>query len=296
MAHICPHCKLESISSESRNLVVSNGSFVRKSDSKKLRRFLCRSCGKSFSESTCTPCFGQKKRHLNPQIFLFMTSGVAQRRIAKLLRINRKTVVRKFIFLGICALTVLNDDNKNYPPVTEAVFDDLETFEHSKMKPLSVIMMSDSNSRRILGFRVASMPAKGHLAKAAVRKYGPRFDERPRARRALFESLTPFIAEKAIIKSDSSAHYPEDVKKYFPGATHFTFKGRRSCVVGQGELKAGGFDPLFTVNHNFAMTRANINRLFRRTWNTTKKKDRLNLHLAIYTLYHNWYLIHNPAR
>lgn len=296
MSHNCPHCKLKDDPSGTRSLVVSNGSFIRKCDSKKLQRFLCRNCGKSFSESTHTPCFGQKKRHLNPQIFELKVSGVSQRRIAILLRTNRKTVIRKFIFLGACALTVLNEDNKHYPPATEVSFDDLETFEHSKMKPISVIAMSDSKSRRILGFRVAAMPAKGHLAKASIKKYGPRFDERPSARKALFESLTPFIAENALIKSDSSPHYPEDVKKFFPGATHFTFKGRRGCVVGQGELKAGGFDPLFAVNHNFAMTRANVNRLFRRTWNTTKKKERLNLHLALYTLFHNWYVIHNPSR
>ena len=82
-------------------------------------------------------------------------------------------------------------------------------------------------------------------------------------------------------------------REFFPEATHWTTRGRRGCVVGQGELKAGGFDPLFSLNHSFAMLRANINRLFRRTWNTTKKPERLALHIALYVLYHNWVLI-NP--
>jgi hypothetical protein len=90
-----------------------------------------------------------------------------------------------------------------------------------------------------------------------------------------------------LIKSDESPHYPQDVKKHFPYAEHQKFKGRRGCVTGQGELKAGGFDPLFSLNHTAAMFRANVNRLFRRTWNTTKKMSRLRLHLFVYIDFHN---------
>ena len=64
-------------------------------------------------------------------------------------------------------------------------------------------------------------------------------------------------------------------------------KGRRGCVVGQGELKAIGFDPIFAFNHTAAMLRANMNRLFRRTWCTTKTIRGLEDHLALYVKYHN---------
>jgi len=62
-------------------------------------------------------------------------------------------------------------------------------------------------------------------------------------------------------------------------------------VVGQGELKRGGYDPLFSLNHTAAMIRANINRLFRRTWCTSKRIDRLEGHLLLYTDYHNRVLV-----
>jgi hypothetical protein len=35
------------------------------------------------------------------------------------------------------------------------------------------------------------------------------------------------------------------------------------------------------------MTRANVNRLFRKTWCTTKLPKRLADHFAIYAVYHN---------
>nr|MBX2884857.1 hypothetical protein [Granulosicoccus sp.] len=47
-------------------------------------------------------------------------------------------------------------------------------------------------------------------------------------------------------------------------------------------LKKIGFDPLFAINHTFAMFRANVNRLIRKTWCTTKRVDRLEDHLAIF--------------
>jgi hypothetical protein len=39
------------------------------------------------------------------------------------------------------------------------------------------------------------------------------------------------------------------------------------------------------------MLRANISRLFRKTWNTTKNVDRLADHVALYAVYHNENLI-----
>ncbi len=49
--------------------------------------------------------------------------------------------------------------------------------------------------------------------------------------------------------TDKSKHYPRGVKSFFPMAIPTTCKGRRGCVLGQGELKRIGHDPLFSLNH-----------------------------------------------
>lgn len=296
MAISCPYCSSQNSTSDSRELIVSFGYFVRKSDQSRHQRFRCKPCKRSFSTASFHPCFRQKKRHLNSMVFLNFVSGVSQRRLALLLKANRKTIVRKFIFMGRASHWALNEIAPLYPPATEVEFDDLETFEHSKLKPLSVISVVETGTRRILGFKVARMPAKGLLVKRSLKKYGKRVDERSEKRRELFTEIQGVIAKSAIIKSDESPHYPGDVRKYFPKASHIVFKGRRGCVVGQGELKAGGYDPIFSLNHTYAMFRANANRLFRRSWNTTKKPERLSLHLAMYALFHNLHVINNPAR
>jgi hypothetical protein len=170
-------------------------------------------------------------------------------------------------------------------------FDDQETFEHTKCKPLSITLAVESGSRRILGFEVSQMNAKGHLIQIALKKYGRRKDTRKRARERLFETLQSLATPDALFKSDENPHYVPTVKKYFPEAQHQSFKGQRGSIVGQGELKKIRFDPLFSLNHTCAMTRANMNRLFRRTWCTTKLPERLRDHFAIYAVYHNEVLL-----
>jgi ribosomal protein L13E len=224
-------------------------------------------------------------------VFELLVSGVSQRRAAKLLRVNRKTIVRKFIFLGLHAKEYLLLTNREKPKATAVQFDDLETFEHTKCKPLSLTMVVEEGTRRILGFRVSQMPANGLLAAISRKKYGLRPDHRRKGREELFTEVKEFIFPGATIKSDQNPHYVKDVKKHFPGSVHTTCKGQRGCVTGQGELKAIGHDPIFSLNHTFAMGRANMNRLFRRTWCTTKLAERLSLHFALYAVYHNLNLI-----
>lgn len=174
-----------------------------------------------------------------------------------------------------------------FSSVNEFEFDDLETFEHSKSKPLSVILAVEAGTRRILGVEVAQMAAKGTLAAKSKKLYGFRRDERAKKRKLLFQELKPSINPGAIIRSDSNPYYVKDVKKYFPDCHYITVKGQRGAITGQGELKKIGFDPIFSLNHTCAMLRANICRLIRKTWCTTKKKERLADHLAIYIYYHN---------
>jgi len=218
-------------------------------------------------------------------------SGVSQRRSAKILKIHPITVARKLKFLGLKARHFNFCYRKKRSLVYEMQFDDLETIEHTKLKPLSITLAVEKRTRLILGFEVSRMPAKGLLVKKSIKKYGYRKDERAEARNRLFRRIKGVIYERAHIESDKNPHYPIDVKNHFPNCTHQTIKGSRGCITGQGELKKIKFDPLFSLNHTYAMFRANINRLIRKTWCTTKKMQGLIDHLEIYMRYHNEVLI-----
>lgn len=285
-----------SISSKFQNSVdchhhwVKSGFFHRTSDHKSIQRFLCTKCRRSKSEATFDPQRHHRKRQFNFIIYRQLVSGVSQRRSAIILNLNRKTIIRKFHFLGDLALKYLPKQNSHFPKSAIVEFDDLETFEHTKCKPLSVPMMVEYRTRRVLGFNVAQMPAKGLLAAISRKKYGHRPDKRPKAYMEFFNSVKEFVEPEALIKSDQNPSYTYHVKKHFPKARHETYRSRRSSSTGQGELKKVGFDPLFSINHSYAKLRADINRLFRKTWCTTKKPECLKKHIAMMVVYHNEHL------
>jgi hypothetical protein len=179
------------------------------------------------------------------------------------------------------------EENYSQKPLMKVQFDDLETSEHTKCKPLSVTLAVDPETRKILNFQVSQMPARGHLAEISRRKYGYRKDQRPEAWDQLMKELVPHVHPEAQWASDENPHYPKYLKRHHPLAKHIQAKGGRGASTGQGELKKLKFDPLFALNHTCAMLRANLNRLFRRTWCTTKKRECLIEHLHLYVSFHN---------
>lgn len=269
--------------------LVRNGSYFRKSDSRFIRRTRCPSCGRSSSQATGSLWSGHKKRRTHAPLFQLLVSGVSQRRSARLLGIDRKTVARKLKLLAIQARADQRrflEELQSQGKLSLVYFDEMESSIHSKCKPVSIPLAVDSR-RRILSLEVASMPAKGKLAAMARKKYGKRPDERPQAFHRFFERLQPLVHPQARFRSDQSPRYPSLVASHFPRASHERVKGQRGCIAGQGELKKIGWDPLFALNHTCAMLRANVNRLFRRTWCTSKKIEALRDHLDLYLCYHN---------
>ncbi len=272
--------------------IIRDGSFWRREDSKMIQRFRCKTCGTRFSSATFTSTYRQKKRRVNSPLLKLLASGVSLRRSAILLGVNHKTVERKLPLLANRCRR-LNDRhlNKLKGRVHNIQIDDLITKENSKLKPLSVSIVVDENRRLILGAEVSQIPAFGHLSKLSLKKYGPRRDELSQGLTRLFEKITPIVSSEVLIKSDEHQRYPGFISAYLPLARHLTFPSERGCIVGQGELKKVNFDPLFIVNHTCAILRANINRLIRKTWCTTKNANRLKDHLDLFIYFYNQHLL-----
>lgn len=292
----CPYktCNNQNLSSDLAP-IVRYGYFYRSSDGRFIQRFLCRICNRSFSRATDNLCFAQKKRRINIRLRRYLCSGMSMRRCALVLNVHRTTIARRLRWMGVHALRRHREwishikMSENHFKLIQ--FDELESFEHTKCKPLSVALAVDEKTRRILSFQVSQMPAKGLLSEISKKKYGKRVDLRRIGMNRFFTTLKKVADAKALIKSDSCPRYPKFVKRYLKEAQHMTVEGKRGCITGQGELKKTVFDPIFSLNHTCAMLRANVNRLIRRTWCTTKKARSLKYHLAIYMNFHNEVLI-----
>ncbi len=271
--------------------VIRFGRYFRKSEGRWVPRYKCTHCNRHFSGATNSPNINQNKRYLNRTIHQLLASGNSQRRLSRILGISRTTISRKLQFLAKVARISNERFLNSWPIINSVQFDDLETFEHTKMKPLSVTLAVEKETRFIIGIEVSSMPVKGLLVKKSLKKYGRRRDHRAIGRNELFRRIKSRLNPRAIIESDQNPHYPKSIKQFFPNARHIPLKGIRGCITAQGELKKTTFDPLFSLNHTCAMLRANINRLFRKTWCTTKKIERLKDHLELYIQFHNQELI-----
>ena len=277
---MCPYCKKAA-------KTVRFGRYVRRSDGKKCQRYRCSSCLKTFSETHFSIEFRLRKRLINQAVFRSLCSGVSQRRCAILFGIHRDGVARRLMRFGACAKHNLEAFRTTRPKVSRLDIDELETFEHTKCKPITAAIAVEDKSRQILALSVGKIPAKGHLAAIARKKYGPRPCERRACLEKVFQALKPCLAPRGLIKSDQSYAYPPFIKKHLPLWSHESTPGRRGCIVGQGELKEGKWDPLFSLNHTYAMIRDGLKRLSRRTWCTTKRIECLEHSLFLYAWFHN---------
>ncbi len=288
----CPACYQKSASKNTPKKDVQStqkyGTYQRKSDSRVIQRYKCLICQQTYSTAINDPAYSHKKRRVNFLLKNLLASSVSLRRAAKLLRISRTTVARKLQFLGnMCRAEHLSFLTDHSAYIQAIQFDELQTIEHTKCKPLSVAMAVSVHDRKILGFSVSSMPATGYLAAISRKKYGKRPDFRRSGLRQLFTSIAKRVPENVQIHSDQHPFYKPIVQAIFPRANYHQSKGVKAAVTGQGELKKKQNDPLFYINHTLAMLRANINRLVRKTWCTTKDPARLADHLAIYMSVHN---------
>lgn len=288
---MCPHCQ------SPKPQVSALGFFPKKSTrAPRVKRYRCRSCHVSFSTQTGGVTYRQKKPHINHLLFQLFASGVSQRNCARMLKINPKTVANRIKRFGEFARKQRQLTVKDLldPKRKTVVFDEMETFEASKCKPLSIALALQEKSRVIIDANVAIMPAKGLLVKKA-RRYGHRPDQRRAAVLSVLKTVADVMPKVALVKSDECPRYPWAVRKCLAGTVHKTFKGRRPKAAGFGELKRGGFDPLFSLNHTCAMARYRMAPLQRRTWCTTKKAARLQDRLDIFIWYHNQ-LVTSPKR
>ena len=283
---MCPYCQAE------KKFIKKRGFFTKKTTrAQRIQRFFCHKCRRSFSTQTGRLSYREKKPHENQVLYRLLCSGVSQSRIAVILNISRVTVARKIIKLARYARRDQRLWLEKFELTEELQFDEMETFEHSKCKPVSIAIAVNPENRAIIGVHANTMPAKGHLAKISRRKYGPRPDRRKRGVRIVMESMRTKFHEPLRIKSDKKAAYRPFVREYFKTSDHVVTKGRRGCVVGQGELKNTSNDPLFMLNHSCAMVRDNLKTMSRRTWCTVKKICRIQDLLDLYVHFHNAFVV-----
>ena len=273
----CPHCQSDHLHRRGKY-------FVKHARSSR-QRYKCQNCRRTFSNQTHSKTYYQKKPFLNDPLFRLLCNGNSLRGSARLLNCSKNTVSRKFQWL--CRFYKESPQGKAIDVIQ---IDEMESIEHTKLKPVT-IALAVSEQYHLLGVHTGKIPAKGHLAKISVKKYGPRVNEREKALHLLFQELRDLKFSPRVVLTDSAPIYKRLVRKYFPKCIHKTViardiqKKKRELVHESAQNKF--FDPMFALNQRCAKLRSDIKRLTRRSWCTTKKLDNLQGHLKFYQLYNN---------
>lgn len=94
-----------------------------------------------------------------------------------------------------------------------------------------------------------------------------------------------------MVATDGNKAYGPVIKAALPHAKHEVHVGGRDKHQQQPPQSKGKrvFDPLFRLNHTCAKIRADLSRMARRTWATTKRTWALQYHLDLYIAYNNGY-------
>lgn len=273
----CPHCHANPLIYRRR------GSYLRKCDGRKVPRFQCLGCMRRFSTQTFRNDYRHHRPGLNLRIAKSLLSKVTLRQIARTEGCKFATVARRLPLFASHFELLQMRNLCEHPGALEQegihfAFDELETFEQNRIaKPLTVPVVIEGRTGFIIHSEVGTLPARRKSESASERR-----NESPevvlRCLKAVAKHLNP--QTKPTFVSDRKSVYVKALQTAFPGG----FVHQRISSQEPRDTT----NPLFGINHTFAMMRDNISRLVRRNWGHSKLAARQRDHDWLYAGYRNY--------
>ena len=112
---------------------------------------------------------------------------------------------------------------------SEIQFDEMETYEASKAKPLSIALVV-CGSGKILDASACKMPARGKLAEIGKSKYNWIVDDRLKCVSGVLATASTVTSESVCILCDKKTSYRNEILKHIPHAkiTQVKSRGRKT--------------------------------------------------------------------
>jgi len=129
----------------------------------RIQRFTCKTCHRSFSSQTFSTTYWQKLPKLDAQILMKTTGGMANRQIARDLKVSPETVNRHIARLGRHCLLFHSLMMQNSPPVEEVVVDGFESFEFSQYFPIHHHVAVEKDTDFLIYFTDSELRRKGRM-------------------------------------------------------------------------------------------------------------------------------------
>ena len=270
------------------------GHFKRRCDGRRVQRFRCLTCRRSFSVQSFRVDYRLHKPQLTLALFDSFVSKVTHRQAGRIFECTRKTVRHRLLLLSRHArefhTSVLERARKRGGMPGEFQLDELETYEHSRrLAPVTMPILIDLHTFFVVHLEAAALPARGNLRPADQKrklereqKFGVRKSGSSEAVAACFKVLARVTSRDrtVVISSDEATRYPRIIRSAMPGSIRH--------VKHSGSAERSEQNPLSPINHTMRMIRDGLSRLVRRTWAASKERSWLARHAWIWVAYRNY--------
>ena len=271
------------------------GTFRRICDGRVVQRYQCKRCKRTFSQQTFRVDRGLRRPSLDRLIFLGLVSKVSQRQLTRKHQCGRGTIARRLERYGKHCRAfhelALRRRERSLPWAGHFQLDELETFETDRrLKPVTVPLLVHMPSRCILHTAVGTLPPRKPLPPRKQKQLERIEAEEQEKRRSQSRVKVSECFEilKRITPGEGPVRVGTDEKSSYRTILKQKFGSRLMHQRTHSKEPRTFLNPLFLVNHTFAMLRDGLGRLVRRNWGASKQREKLEWHLWLYIGWRNY--------
>ena len=282
----CPNENCDSLTNTRPWRFKKKGFFDRDVKPRRIQRYVCQHCGRSFSSQTFATDYWLRRGDLLEPIFHRLVSCSGFRQIARETGVSHSTVRRLAERLGRHCLLFQEKMRPAAAPREPLVLDGFRTFEHSQYWPMDINLLIGT-SHFVYGFNDAELRRSGtmrpsqQLKRRILEKKFGRPD--PQATQKQVEELLRRVVPRGTrltLRSDEHQAYPRAIRR---------LKGRRfdHQTTSSKEARTSA-NPLFPVNLADMLLRHSSSNHKRETIAFSKRRQGALYRLAIWTVWRNY--------
>ena len=199
----------------------------------RIQRFTCKVCKRSFSTQTFSTTYWQKRPDIDAQIIMRTLGCMANRQIARDLKVSPETVGRHIARLGRHCMAFHQQMMQNSPPIQEVVVDGFESFELSQYFPIHHHVAVEKGTDFFIYFTDSELRRKGRMTGRQRKRQGELEKQlgRPDPKaieKDMFELLEVVLQDQneAIVYSDDHPAYRRSIRKLTTGVCHRVTSGK----------------------------------------------------------------------
>jgi len=251
-------------------------------------RYRCKDCHKRFGYQTFRQDYRDQRPDINPILLERYTGGQSLRRICKEVQLGIHAGQRKFRKIGRHTGHLHRNLLQALPANRTFLMDELETHEGQSIRTVTVPILIEKHSGLVVETAVGAirrLARKGsrrrRMQEQDEARHGKRIDESRHVVQWVLGRLAKLLqGARAALRTDEKQLYASLCRKLF--GTQLVHE-RTS-----GKAERDTYNPLFHINHTLARFRDLSARLHRRSWCASKKREFLQLHLQMVTVYRNY--------